>query len=72
MATRHLAMVKTRVRFPVSARWLTGGFFFESGRSLAVLAQLVEAQVLGIWRSGFESPGRYSWRANRTGAGRRC
>ena len=45
---------------------------FESGRSLAVLAQLVEAQVLGIWRSGFESPGRYSWRANRTGTGRRC
>jgi hypothetical protein len=45
---------------------------FESGRSLAVLAQLVEAQVLGIWRSGFESPGRYLWRANRSGAGRRC
>jgi hypothetical protein len=25
----------------------------------AVLAQLAEAQVLGTWRSGFESPGRY-------------
>ena len=41
---------------------------FESRRSLAVLAQLVEAQVLGTWWSGFESPGRYSWKANRTGA----
>jgi hypothetical protein len=29
------------------------------GHSHAVLAQLVEAQVLGTWRSGFESPGRY-------------
>lgn len=41
---------------------------FESGRSLAVLAQLAEAQVLGTWRSGFESPGRYSWKVNQTGA----
>ena len=35
------------------------------GHSHAVLAQLVEAQVLDTWRSGFESPGRYSRRANR-------
>jgi hypothetical protein len=41
---------------------------FESRRSLAVLAQLAEAQVLGTWRSGFESPGRYPWKVNQTGA----
>ena len=35
----------------------------------AVLAQLAEAQVLGTWRSGFESPGRYLGRANRSGIG---
>jgi hypothetical protein len=42
------------------------------GHSQAVLAQLAEAQVLGTWRSGFESPGRYSGKVNRLGAGLRC
>ena len=44
------------------------GHRFEAGQPLqAVLAQLAEAQVPGTWRSGFESPGRYSWKVNRPG-----
>src|ERR1700722_3362560 len=35
--------------------------------SHALLAQLAEAQILRTWRSGFESPGRYSWKVNRPG-----